>query len=340
MRPALFETLRSPWLIAVLFLAAVLPMVLPNYYLHIATLALIYAALASAWNIVGGLTGQISLGHSLFVGTGALLASALFLNFGLNLWAGMLVAAVLSGLLGAAIAAIDFRFRLGHLSFALITLAFAEMGQLNALGSDFLGGASGLFLAKDQGRFLHFEFGGANGYYWACLVLCALCLLVNLLIIHSPLGFFLRAIRDNEDAAQGLGVNLLRNKMLAMTISAVLTSLVGTVFARYESFVDPYMLASPSLTIEVVLLATIGGLGAPFGPVLGALLLVPLGEILRGQLGGMLPGLHLFLYGLAVVVVVFSLPRGIAPSLLTWAQRPRAKRRSVAGGGTVRKVRP
>jgi branched-chain amino acid transport system permease protein len=164
------------------------------------------------------------------------------------------------------------------------------------------------------------------GRGWCCA--CSACWL----------GFFLRAIRDNEDAAQGLGVNLLRNKMLAMTISAVLTSLVGTVFARYLSFVDPYMLAAPTLTIEIVLLATIGGLGTPFGPVLGALLLVPLGEILRGQLGGVLPGLHLFLYGLAVVVVVLALPRGIAPALATLARRLRPN--PIAPRGAARKVRP
>ena len=326
MRPGFLLKLRSPWLLAALILLLVLPWLLPGYYLHIATLALFYAALASAWNIVGGLTGQISLGHSLFLGTGALLASALFLHGGVNLWVGALLAATLSGALGAAIAAIDHRFRLGHLSFALITLAFAEMGQLVALGTEFLGGASGLFLPKDQGRFLAFEFGGADGQFWAALALCALCLLANLVITNAPLGFFLRAIRDNADAAQGMGVNLLRNKVLAMTVSAVLTSVVGTVFARTLSFVDPYLVASPAITIEVVLMATIGGLGTPFGPVLGALLLVPAGEILRGRLGGVLPGLHLFLYGLAVVVVVFALPRGLAPSLTTLVRRPRPDR--------------
>lgn len=315
------RVLRSPALLAVLAALALLPAVLPGYYLHIATLALIYAALASAWNIVGGLTGQISLGHSLFVGLGALLSSALFLHLGVNLWLGLIVAAVLSGALGAAIAAIDFRFRLGHLSFALVTLAFAEMGQLYVLGTDALGGASGLFLPKDEGRLWQFEFGGVAGHYWAGLALCGLCVLVNLAIAHAPLGFFLRAIRDNERAAQGLGVDLLRNKMLAMTISAMLTSVVGTYFARYLSFVDPYLLASPTITIEIVLFATIGGLGTVAGPVLGALLLVPMGEVLRGQLGGTLPGLHLFLYGLIVVVVVLALPRGIAPALAGLVRR-------------------
>lgn len=326
MRPDFARTLRSPALLGALAILACLPLVLPSYYLHIATLALVYAALAAAWNIVGGLTGQISLAHSLFVGTGAMLSSALFLNVGVNMWFGMAIAAALSGVMGAFIAFVDFRFRLGHLSFALVTLAFAEMGELVVLGSDFLGGASGLFLPKDQGRLLAFEFGGSNGHYWAILSMAAICLLANLAIVNAPLGFYLRAIRDNEDAAQGLGVGLLRNKVLAMVISAVLTSCVGTLYARYLTFADPYLLASPVLTIEIVLFATIGGLGTPFGPILGALVFVPLGEILRGQLGAALPGLHYFLYGLAVVLVVVILPRGIGPSLADWARGRRPAR--------------
>ena len=147
------------------------------------------------------------------------------------------------------------------------------------------------------------------------LVIAVLCLVVNIAIVNRPLGFFLRAIRDNENAAQGLGVNLLRNKVIAMTISAVLTSIVGTFYVRTVTYADPYLFASPVLTVEIVLFATIGGLGTPFGPILGALLFVPFGEILRGQLGGVLPGLHYFLYGLAVVVIVLTLPRGLVPSI-------------------------
>jgi branched-chain amino acid transport system permease protein len=104
---------------------------------------------------------------------------------------------------------------------------------------------------------------------------------------------------------------LLRTKMLAMVISAVLTSIVGTVYARYLAFVDPYQLASPLITVEIVLFATVGGLGSAFGPALGAIVLVPLGEILRGKLGGVLPGLHAFIYGLIVIATIMLSPRGL-----------------------------
>ena len=214
-----------------------MPFWLPPYYLGVAILALVYVGLALAWNIVAGIAGQMSLGHSVFVGVGALLSSALLLRLGLNMWLGMAIAATVSAALGAFIAWLDFRFRLSHLSFALITLAFAEMGQLAALGTDFVGGASGLYLPPDQGSLLRFEFGGSRGNFFLLFAVSALCLFANLAILGSRLGYYLRAMRDSPNAAQAIGVNLLANKIVAMMLSAVLTSLVGTAYARYSGFV-------------------------------------------------------------------------------------------------------
>jgi branched-chain amino acid transport system permease protein len=288
-----------------------LPLVLSSYYLHIIILSLVYVALASSWNIVGGMAGQISLAHSLFIGIGAMLSSALLLKLGINMWIGLVISAAVSAVLGAAIAWIDFRFRLGHLSFVLITLAFAEMGGIIVEGWDFLGGASGLMLPRDTGNYLAFQFGGGHGAYWVMLVLAAICVLINVAILNAPLGYYLRTIRDNEKAAQAIGVNILRYKITAMVISAMLASIVGTAYVRYLTFADPYLLISPVITIEIVLFATVGGLGRAYGPALGALLLVPLGEILRGKFGSTLPGLHYFIYGIVVIAVILLTPRGL-----------------------------
>ena len=154
MREEFYNTLKSPVWWGVLVLAALLPMVLPSYYLHILTLALVYVALASSWNIVGGMAGQISLAHSLFIGIGSMFSAALLLKLGINMWLGLVISAAISAALGAIIAWIDYRFRLGHLSFVLITLAFAEMGGIIVEGWDFLGGASGLMLPRDTGNYL------------------------------------------------------------------------------------------------------------------------------------------------------------------------------------------
>lgn len=323
MKPAFYTALRNPlWWIALAGLA-MLPLGLPSYYLHIATLTLVYVALGSTWNIVGGVGGQISLAHSLFVGTGAMLASAMLLNSGINMWVGLVVAALVSGLMGFLVAVIDFRFKLGHLSFALITLAFAEMGEIIVIGWDYLGGASGLFLPRDKGDFLAFQFGGGQGAFYVMLFLAAVSVLVSFAILNLPLGYYLRTIRDNENAARAIGVNIFRNKALAMVISAVLASIIGTAYARYLTFADPYLLSSPVLTIEIVLMATVGGLGRALGPALGALLLVPLGEILRGKLGGVLPGLHYFVYGAVVVGVILASPRGLLPLIQDWVGKGR-----------------
>jgi branched-chain amino acid transport system permease protein len=324
MREEFYRTLRSPIWWGILALAALLPLVLPSYYLHILTLALVYVALASSWNIVGGMAGQISLAHSLFIGIGAMLSAALLLKLGINMWLGMLISAVIAGLLGAVIAWIDFRFQLGHLSFVLITLAFGEMGSIIVEGSDFLGGASGLLLPKDTGDFWAFQFGGGQGAFWVMLALAAVCVLVSVAILNAPLGYYLRTIRDNEKAAQAIGVNILRYKIIAMVISAVLASVVGTAYVRYLTFADPYLLVSPVITIEIVLFATVGGLGRAYGPALGALLLVPLGEILRGKLGTTLPGLHYFIYGIVVIAVILITPRGLLPLFERWWMRLRA----------------
>jgi branched-chain amino acid transport system permease protein len=334
MNPEFHRILRSPFLWIGLVAVALLPLVLPNYYLHIATLTLVYIALASAWNIVGGIAGQLSLAHSLFVGTGGLLASALLLKLGVNLWAGALIAAAVSAGLGATIAWLDFRFRLGHLTFALITLAFAEMAEIVVIGWEFLGGASGLFLPKDTGQFSQMQFGGVQGSFWVMMTLAAAAIFANIFVLNAPLGYYLRSIRDNENAAQAIGVGLLGNKIKAMVISGVLTSLIGTAYARYLTFADPYLLASPVLTIEIVLFATVGGLGRAFGPALGALLLVPLGEVLRGKLGGVLPGLHYFIYGATVIAVIMLTPRGLLPLIQDFVTGKRRAPRSGAPAKT------
>ena len=138
MKVGFYDTLKSPICWGVIAIVAMMPFLLSSYHLAIFTLTLVYVALASSWNIVGGMAGQISLAHSLFTGIGAMLASALLLKLGVNMWLGLLIAALVSGLLGAIIAWIDFRFQLGHLSFVLITLAFAEMGGNRCRGNGLL----------------------------------------------------------------------------------------------------------------------------------------------------------------------------------------------------------
>ncbi|OKO81312.1 branched-chain amino acid ABC transporter permease [Bradyrhizobium sp. AS23.2] len=316
MRPEFFGIIRSPFLWGVIVLFAVLGQWASPYHLGIATQTMLYIALALAWAIVGGFAGQLSIAHNVFVALGALLASALFLRLGINMWVGLVLCAALSALIGVFFAYLDSKFSLGHLSFALVTLAFGEVGMLIVAGWDFVGGASGLSLPRDQGRLLNFEFGGARGYFWAALALATVYLLINYAILHSRLGFYLRTLRDNEAAAQAVGVYPFRNKAIAMAISAAMTSVAGTLYARFSNFVDPSFLASPTLSIEIILIATIGGLTTPLGPAVAAIVLVPFSELLRGWLGGQLPGLSHIIYGFLIVAVILASPRGLVPLLV------------------------
>lgn len=337
MKPEFFSILRSPVTLLIVAALVCIPFVLPTFYLHLAILCLVYVGLSLSWNIIGGIAGQLSLAHSLFVAIGGIFTSALVLHLGFNMWLAILVATVLAIVVGAAISWLNFRFRLGPLSFALITLAFAEMAQLLVVGWEFLGGASGLYLPKDTGLLSQFQFGSARNYYWLFLALALLAQVVNLAVLNSPLGYFLRSLRDNEEAAQAVGVAVLRNQIAAMVVSAVLCTWVGAAYARYMSYVDPYLFASPTLTIEVVLFATVGGLGTRFGPVLGTLILLPVGELLRAHLGGSLPGIHYVIYGIVVVLIIMFQPRGIAPAVerfftrLFATQKPSGKDPRAAG---------
>ncbi|MBN9268360.1 MAG: branched-chain amino acid ABC transporter permease, partial [Hyphomicrobium sp.] len=284
---------------------------LPDYYLGLAVKALIYIGLAVAWNLIGGFAGQLSLGHSVFIAIGALLPSALLLKEGVNFWAGMAIAAIVSALLGAVISWIAFRFRLGHLYFALITLAFAELGWFVIIGTEYLGGASGFFLASGPMNLARFEFATTQQYFVVAFMAVLAAIGLSAWIFHSKLGYYLRAIRNNEDAAQAIGINLLACKVVVMVISAALSSVIGSIYARFSGFVDPNLFASPLIIIEIVLFTAIGGIGTVWGPVVGAGLLVPLGEVLRGHLGNALPGLHLAIYGFLIVIVILVMPGGI-----------------------------
>lgn len=312
------STLSRVFGLAVVAAVASASLWLPEYYIGILIKTLIFIALALAWNIVGGIGGQLSLGHSVFIGLGALLPAALALKSGVNLWFGMIAAAAVSAVLGAAMSWITFRFRLGHLYFALVTLAFGELGRIIVIGTDFLGGASGLLLPRAPADFWKFSFETSGRYLLLALGLVVVAFVTTDLIVHSKLGYRLRAIRNNENAAQAVGIDLLKTKTIAMVLSAILSSFGGSVFARYNGFVDPEVFASPMIVISIVMFTAIGGIGTLWGPVLGVGLFYPLGEILRGSLATTLPGLHFVVFGALLVLVIRLVPGGIIGLLEKW----------------------
>lgn len=304
---------------AVALIAAVsAPYWLDDYYLSIATMTVIFIGFASAWNVIGGMAGQFSLGNSLFVTLGGVVTAALVEMHGWNPFVAVLATIGASVLLSVLISLLLFRGDLHPLTFALATLALAEIGLLVVLSLDWVGAASGVGWTGAQEAI---GITTSTGMHWLAVAVCLFVILVCAGLLHSKFGYYMRATRDEPHAAAAIGVNLFRTKTLAFAISAALTALMGAVYAVYTLFVNPHEFASPVVSINIILFAVVGGLGTIRGPILGALLLFPMGEIVRGEYAD-LPGLNLISIGLVIVVVVMFAPRGLT-SLLSRLSRHR-----------------
>jgi branched-chain amino acid transport system permease protein len=297
-----------------------LPWVVNPYVLSVATLILYLAYAGQAWNVMMGFAGQLSLGHSLFVGVGAYAAAGLFAHYGVAPWIGVWVAMALCVALGALIGVLAFRFGIAGVYFALLTIAFAEFTRIGFDHIDWLGGPGGLFLKvaqRDQIDLANFR-GPPAMYYYAILFLTVSALVFCSFLLKSKAGYYWQAIRENEEAAQALGINTFRWKMLAVVISSAMTAVAGVFFAFYYNNLFPEQIFHISRSIEIILGPIIGGVGTLFGPILGAAVLAILAdgitEIL-GALGWEIPGIKQVFYGIVMLLVIMFLPHGIWPPL-------------------------
>jgi branched-chain amino acid transport system permease protein len=312
------------WLgLAAVVLLLALPAVLSGYALTIFILIFFYAFLGQSWNIVGGYTGQLSVGHAAFVGVGAYTAAMLSIERGITPWIGMLAGAALAAVLGAVIGYLGFRFGLRGFYFVLLTVAFAEVCRILVSNIDALGGAVGLYITF-TGDPRHFQFQDQRAYYYVALALMLIATGAAALIERRRFGVYLTAIREDETAAEALGVDTFRYKMLAMIVSSALTGLGGTFYAFYLFSLQPNAMFGIPLSVEIVIRPIIGGSGTLLGPLLGSFILTPLGEMSRHLFGATgLHGAHLIVYGVLLVAVVLFLPQGAYPWL-----RARLARRS------------
>jgi branched-chain amino acid transport system permease protein len=295
-----------------------LPFFAGNYALSVATLILYFAYTGQAWNVMMGFAGQLSLGHALYVGVGAYAAAGLFFHFGVGPWAGVWLAILLCVALGLVIGFLAFRFGISGVYFALLTIAFAEFTRIGFDHLDWLGGPGGMFLKvaqRDTWDLLNFR-GPPFMYYYAMLGLCFLALLLCSWLLKSKAGYYWQAIRENEEAAQALGINTFRWKMLAVAVSSAMTAVSGVFFAFYYNNLFPEQIFHISRSIEIILGPIIGGIGTLFGPILGAAALTLLSEgITEGlaALGWEIPGIKQVFYGVVLLAVIVFLPNGVWP---------------------------
>ena len=298
----------------------VLPLFASSYVLSVATLILFFAFAGQAWNVMMGFAGQLSLGHSLYVGVGAYAAAGLFFHFGIGPWAGVFLAIALCVAIGCIIGFLAFRFGISGVYFALLTIAFAEFTRIGFDHIQWLGGPGGLFLKvaqRDQIDLANFR-GPPAMYYYAILVLTAGALALCSWLLKSRAGYYWQAIRENEEAAQALGINTFKWKMLAVVISSGMTAVAGVFYAFYYNNLFPEQIFHISRSIEIILGPIIGGVGTLFGPILGAAVLTLLADGITELLAAMgveIPGVKQVFYGIVLLIVVMFLPHGIWPSV-------------------------
>jgi branched-chain amino acid transport system permease protein len=275
---------------------------------------LLFAYWATVWNILGGLAGQLSFGHAAFIGTGAYTSSILFVRFGVNPWLGMVLGAALAAGLALVIGWVSFRYGLRDVYFSLTTLAFAEIVFLLIANTNYhgiFGGQGGVrFPVVDPSPRI-FQFGTKIGYYYVIAALLALSLFLTWSIRRSRLGYYLIAIRENERAAQAIGIHITRYKLVAAALSAGLAALGGSFYAQYYLFIDPPSVLQSSLSIAVLLPAIVGGMDTRLGPLVGSIILIPISEQIRTTLSGGVAGGHLVVYGLVIILVMLFIPQGL-----------------------------
>ncbi len=306
-------------ILAVLALAAALPLATSsNILLNGMVVTLIVALAGYGWNLLGGYGGQFSFGHAAFFGTGAYACALLQQRFGLNAWAAFAAAIAIGAAVGGMIGYLSFRSGLRGSYFALVTLAFAEVFRIVVNASSFFNGASGILLKLDA-RPGNLQFASRAAYCEVAVVLVGMALITTRAIEGSRLGAYLVAIRENENAAKALGVDTLKVKLQAISLSAAFTAAAGAFYVQYFLFINPELGFGTAVSIEALLAPIIGGLGTVFGPLVGAIVLHELGELTQWLLGR-LPGADMALFGIFLILIIafarggiLSLVQGFGP---------------------------
>lgn len=305
---------------------AVLPFVLNERFESIAVLTLIFALMAVAWNLMSGFGGLFSFGHAAFFGIGAYVDAYLVVEYGISPWIAMLLGAALATLVGIAIAFLCLRYQLAGAYFALATFAFAQMFLLLVQNLEFLHKTEGFNLPILGGEsFWMLQFRqGSDLYIWIPAAILVLALAGVILYVHSRPGQFVQAVRDDAVAAASLGINVMRTKLIAVGLSCALTAVAGAFYTQYYFFVGPQQAFGAQVSIEAIIPAVIGGIGTIWGPLVGALIVGPLAELIDsvlrdppafiGFLQGV-AGLDVAIYAALLIVIVLFMPKGIYGTL-------------------------
>lgn len=299
-------------LIVILVLVAlvILPLVFTGQFSrNLMTLVIIWSIVGMGWNIIGGYTGQVSNGHSLYYGIGAYAVALSMHYFNLTpwiaMWIGVLVSVAIAFIVGRPLLRLN-----GHI-FAISTMALAECARIVFINVKATGGAAGVyFFNKNVNSWLYMQFSNPLHYYYVYLLFALAILLIVKILDKSKFFYYLRTIKGNEAAAQSVGINVANYKIYAYMLSAAFVSIGGSLYAQFMLYIDPSMLMTLNISMMIVLVAVMGGIGTVLGPVLGAIVLTFISEYSRAFLGKF-GGLDLILYGSLVIIIVLFLPGGL-----------------------------
>jgi branched-chain amino acid transport system permease protein len=296
----------------VLVAACLLPLALDprGYWIRVLTFTLLFAAMAQAWNIIGGLANQTSLGHAAFFGIGAYTSTILLLKFGLSPWIGMLVGGVFGGLAAFIIAIPTMRLQ-GHY-FALATLAFGEVMRVIAnVWVSLTGGPGGTSIPFSPPSFIGYSFKLLLPHTYIAIAALVVTTLIFEWIQRGAMGYRLRAIKENPSAAEVIGIDTTRVKLQAAVISGALMAMLGTLYVQVAVFFDPdTVFSAAGISIRVALIAILGGLGTAVGPILGAFFIIPLEELMNEWFSSSAAGLSQLIFGLILIIVILWRPHG------------------------------
>jgi branched-chain amino acid transport system permease protein len=313
MKPG-FKKLLPLLILLVVALALPFAMLSNQYNLILLTTVILYATLASAWNIIGGMAGQFDLAAGAYLGLGAFTSGTLLIRWNITPWIGMIA----GGLIAAAFAFLVgyplFRFKVREVWYALSSAALVLVLRVVFMMWEEVGGPTERYIPFYDWSLYHLRFRSYIPYYYLILIILIITLWLNHRIRNRKLGYYLLALGDNEEAAEILGVDARGSKLKALMIYAFIVGVLGGVYACLYGFIHPNFFSS-TISLEVSILGVVGGVGITYGPLLAALILVSGRELLRANVGGQLESLYLAIYAIVLIVIALFRPQGIGSLL-------------------------
>lgn len=296
-----------------------------SYHLHLLIIILIWSFTYTGWSLMGRF-GLVSLGHGAFMALGAYVTALLWNYAGLTPWLGIPVALFCAALLAVVVGYPCFKFRITGHYFALVTLALTEVVRQTVIATrDATGGSLG-FTPTPKGNdgtssIMSLQFDDKLTYFYIAIGIWVVGLLVWRVVDRSMMRYALDAISEDEDSAAAAGINVTREKLKITILSAIMTAFGGVMYVQYQQFVSPDTVGGIGISLQIVFAVVAGGIFTQFGPTVGAVITLMLAELLRVYIGTDAVGLDNAIYGIALVLFIIFLPKGILGGLIDLFQR-------------------